>query len=576
MSLNYDHIAKKSNEENNFWTSNAELATVLSILFLFLYAISILRTTTMSVQQAQMTQEKLAEMEQLKEQIHTYEILKEGYIKKGATPKEREFYEKVMSQMKLLEDTAKSEKEAAMAKMEENAEKERGLSQYQQVIKNIINANVIAQSKLKKKEKIIAEKAQDIRELSSLVKNKEKELSSNNAQIFAIQNKLEKSINEIKYAYRSKERSKKKAEEEIAKLRDESNTQVGALQRQNVAVARQLNSAKGMIVEQSQEIQRKNTQVAQLEQEKNRALGDLERKSTGYQRAISELESAHQQRLANEKAAFERGLAAEKLSGASALEREKAYRGSVEAAKGEYEGKLRNLEGQLAGTQNAIRQQETQYKQALGKLSSEKGGLEKELGELKAREDDRRKLAADLKANFARAGIDVDINARTGEVIVHFGGEYFEYGSANLKGGMQAVLQRALPVYADTLFKDPVVSKRISSVEIVGFASPTYAGKYVNPRDLSSNARQAVNYNMDLSYRRAKSIFEYVFDTKRMNYPHQNELFRLTKVSGHSYLRSQEAADPKVTRDLSDAEYCEKYDCSKSQKVLIKFNFSER
>jgi hypothetical protein len=137
---------------------------------------------------------------------------------------------------------------------------------------------------------------------------------------------------------------------------------------------------------------------------------------------------------------------------------------------------------------------------------------------------------------------------------------------------MQQILQKAIPVYAQSILEDPAIAKKISSVEISGFASPTYKGKYVDPRDLSPEVRKAVNYNLDLSYQRAKSIFEYVFDQDRMKYKHQRELLALSKVTGQGYLRAQGAS----TSGLTDEQYCNRYDCTKSQRVLIKFNFGDK
>ena len=48
--------------------------------------------------------------------------------------------------------------------------------------------------------------------------------------------------------------------------------------------------------------------------------------------------------------------------------------------------------------------------------------------------------------------------------------------------------------------------------------------KFIDPKSLSAGDRKAVNYNLDLSYRRAKSIFSYIFDTDKMQYKYQKSL----------------------------------------------------
>lgn len=571
MALNYEKLQKKQEQGDSFWTSYADLATVQSVLFLLLYSAATLRTTSISLSQKMVTLEKQQEIEALEQQIKAYEVLKEDYLTKGASAQEKEMYEKVLTQMQLLEEKARREKEDQLAKATANAEKEKGLNQYQSIIKNIINANVLAQSKLKKRDDIIAKKTKSISELKKNIREREQLIDANNREISQINKKLHKSIEEVKYAYRSKANSKRKAEQEIARLKADSVRQIHTLQSKNREASQQLDEAKNMIVAKTQLLKQKENEVSKLAEEKSKILGDLERKEHTYQRSMADLEATHRAVLARERKVFEDGLKKEKLTSAAQLERERQYRTKVEQEKAAFNSKMGELTSQLRDTQKAIHESETRYKDSINKLATAKGGLERQLAAIQQRDAEKRKVADEIRKNFARAGINADINMRTGEVTIHFGEEYFDYGSAELKNGMMTVLRKAIPIYAKSLLSDSKIAQKVNSVEIIGFASPTYRGKYVNPKDLGPEARHAVNYNMDLSYQRAKSIFEYVFDTKQMRYSHQKDLLSLTKVSGLSYLRSQSAGDS----TLSDAEYCEKYDCAKSQKVLIKFNFDE-
>ena len=65
-----------------------------------------------------------------------------------------------------------------------------------------------------------------------------------------------------------------------------------------------------------------------------------------------------------------------------------------------------------------------------------------------------------------------------------------------------------------TKTSDKETADKVKSVELIGFASPTYRGKYVDPDSLRAGDREAANYNLDLSYYRARSIYEYIFDKK--------------------------------------------------------------
>jgi hypothetical protein len=136
---------------------------------------------------------------------------------------------------------------------------------------------------------------------------------------------------------------------------------------------------------------------------------------------------------------------------------------------------------------------------------------------------------------------------------------------------MEETLNQFMPIYTKSLFKDERIANKINSVEIVGFASPTYRGKYIDPKSLSVNDRAAVNYNMDLSYNRAKSIFNHIFDKRKMEYKYQKKLLPLVKVSGRSFL-SEDIKGRDLASGISQKEFCNQYDCKKAQRVIIKFN----
>ena len=111
-------------------------------------------------------------------------------------------------------------------------------------------------------------------------------------------------------------------------------------------------------------------------------------------------------------------------------------------------------------------------------------------------------------------------------------------------------------------------------MEIIGFSSPTYKGRYVDPQSLQDQDRAAVSYNLDLSYNRAKSIFSYMFDKKSMTYQHQKDLLPLVKVTGRSFL-AEEVKGRDIASGLAIKDYCAKYNCEKSQKVIIRFNLKD-
>jgi hypothetical protein len=85
--------------------------------------------------------------------------------------------------------------------------------------------------------------------------------------------------------------------------------------------------------------------------------------------------------------------------------------------------------------------------------------------------------------------------------------------------------------------------------------------------------RQAVNYNLDLSYGRARAIFNYVFDQSKMSFKNQDRMLPLVKVTGRSFLTSDKERDP-AAQDSTES-FCKKNDCAKLQKVIIKFTLKD-
>ncbi len=202
----------------------------------------------------------------------------------------------------------------------------------------------------------------------------------------------------------------------------------------------------------------------------------------------------------------------------------------------------------------------------LGSKERELGAKDRELKKAMEERDLRKDVAKEIKKGFEKAGIKADIDLQTGEVMLDFGDSYFESGSAKLNNDMKNVLEKAMPVYAKSLFGNGKVKDKISAVEIVGFASPTYQGKYVDPNSTSKKDKQALKYNMDLSYQRAKSIFNHIVDDKSMEFDHQKDMFPVMKVSGRSFLEVM-----KVKNVPQGKDFCQVNDCKKSQRVIIRF-----
>jgi predicted nucleic acid-binding Zn-ribbon protein len=244
-----------------------------------------------------------------------------------------------------------------------------------------------------------------------------------------------------------------------------------------------------------------------------------------------------------------------------------------QALKDDYEGnagKIAALESDLAEAQAKL----ADAAEDLGKAESDLAATSEELQKVLELARDRQDVAQRIKEGFEQAGIKADVDSGTGDVILDFGEEYFDTDSAELKPGMREITRDAMPVYADSLFGRDIGSGKISAVEIIGFASPTFGGKPVNPRSLDTANRRAVNYNLDLSYERARSIFKYAFNPRTLKFEHQETMLPLIKVTGRSFFT--EEVNPDDTGNLSREEFCKLYDCFGSQRVIIKFDLKEK
>ena len=258
---------------------------------------------------------------------------------------------------------------------------------------------------------------------------------------------------------------------------------------------------------------------------------------------MENLKKEHEQQSQNDKANFLRKLAKEKMSAAQKNKELAEFNKRAQDKDKEYAQKMASLQGELSAAQE--------------------------------RANARAKLSKEIASALKKAGVNADVNGNTGDVTISFGDDYFDSGSAELKPTMASVLNKFIPKYSETLFKDSKISKKITSVEIIGFASPTYKNRYVDPTSLSPEDQKAAKYNLDLSYQRARSIFDYMFDQKKVNYNNQKDLLGLVKVTGRSFFGDGRApAD--ATPGMSQKEFCKKFDCKQAQKVIIKFNMDDK
>ncbi|MBS1960203.1 MAG: microtubule-binding protein [Bdellovibrionales bacterium] len=598
MSFDYQK-AKKQTEHgsDSMWTSYSDLFLMLSIVFLLLYVTASVKTQTSSLQkniEYQKLSQKAADLEQ---QIQVYNALKEQQLKESSE-KEQEVYNRLMNKLTLLKEDAKNEKEDLRKQAKENEEKELALNEYQQMIRNIINNNILAKSKIKNREELITNKETKIGEQRTVIANKNVEiahnqeeiedlnadiqaktrnLNANRALIKSIKSQMDDKIAKMTAEQKRLHSSREQLNKKIASLRKESDQKVSALESKNNNFMKELNSAKSNLASVSGQLAE-----AQNEVQNTRAQANAE---------MARLKSEHAARMKAERGAFEDSLRKERLSGQERAKRIAAYAAQSKAREAELAGKLGDVERRAAAAESQVEGAKAEAAGARAaadaargqaeRLRGEKEGLQRNMAslntELKHAQEianARKMLAGRIQSELKKAGLKGTVDGKTGDVTLAFGEEYFDTGSAHLKPTMERTLEKFLPGYSRSLFKDGQIAEKIENVEIIGFASSTYGGRYVAPDSLRPEDQAAVNYNLKLSFDRANSIFKHIFDTKQMKFEHQKELLPKIKVVGRGFLPDGKTSDD-FRNGMPEREFCKQYNCKSAQKVIIKFKLKD-
>lgn len=531
MSFNYQKH-KDHGGGDSFWTSYSDLFLGLSTIFLMLYVLSSLRTGTDSIKNMIENQNLKSQVQNLQTQLKMYESMKSDYLQNQAPQDELKEYQELMDKLSLLQEEARDEAEKLKRQAMENVAKEKALTKYQQMVRNILNANKVAKVKIINRNDVIDEQdveiddqEQQIGQLEQDVNQKKRLIEQTERKIADANEELERRIQEVERQRKQNKINAKAYQKRLAQLKKQNESKVEELQAKTQSYEAELNKSQSQLNQLSGALQETSSKLAAKEGE-----------AAALQSKIAGLRGEFENEKARDRAAFEAALAKEKLSGAERAAREGAFRAA--AAKKERE------------------------------LGERIAGLSGELQRAKAEMDARKGIAKEIAAGFARAGIKADVDMKTGDVVIDFGNNYFESDSAKLKPAMKTIIEKAMPVYSKSLFGNPKVASKISAVEVIGFASPTYKGKFVDPNSSRPEDLQAIKYNMDLSYRRANSIFSHIIEDEKMKFEHHDALVKKMKVSGRSFLEVFSA-----NRNIaSSQDFCKVNDCRKAQRVIIRFS----
>ena len=168
MSFQYKKSGDGSSGES-FWTSNSDLFLGLSSIFLLLYVVASLRSGADGVNNANENKKLKTQIQDLQNQLATYESVKEQFIQNQASKTETDEYNELMDKLTLLQQEAKGEKDELRKQAGENEQKEQALNKYQKLVRNIINANSFAKTKITNRNEVIVEKDQVIDEKNETI-----------------------------------------------------------------------------------------------------------------------------------------------------------------------------------------------------------------------------------------------------------------------------------------------------------------------------------------------------------------------------------------------------------------------
>ena len=587
MSFDYDKLKKKADGENQ-WASYSDLFMVLSVVFLLLYVVASLRTGTHTLQQ-QMKNQRLAEKAQdLERQIKTYNNLKEDYLEKSASDKEQEVYDNLMDKLTLLEEENREEASELRRRAFENEKKEKALNQYQQMIRNIINANVLSKSKIKRRDKaienqkvtineqqeeiqikddtilerdktieqkesmiadldqevemkekviaqkdtIIEEKQQILKEKQKLItslnkdiKNKKSQIRINEIKISKINQRLDSQVKKLQKERKRQKISQKRFKQKMAALKKKSKAEISMLSKKNKKIKSKLVEVNSKVSQANQQLEKANETIAQQESQKEKLSRELSSVQDQKAQLDAELDKVQNEvaqtkaELENTKQQFQAQI--NDLQGQkSQLEAQRQKLQNQKNLLASQKKELAQINNQLAKVNHKLDSEKKQLTNVTAKLKQEKDRLAQEKSALKDKTEKlsgdlakaqeiinaKKALAKQISENFKKAGIKADVDEKTGEVVLAFGDSFFDSGRSNLKPTMKKTLNKFMPIYAESIFKDPKIAEKIKSVDIIGFASPTYGGKYVNPNSLNPKDKRAIEFNTNLSIERAKSV----------------------------------------------------------------------
>lgn len=577
MNFNYDK-AKNREEGEGHWTTYSDLFMVLTLVFLLLYVVAGSRMGTMNLEKIAAKKKVskkftnlMAENKELKKELESLKMASIEQISEFTNKEEKKEYNFLYKNLKNISNIQKSKKDEIVKDIEElnrklfkHVKKEENLEEYQKIVKNIIHKNMLLKKNViiqkndlnrikyqkivdKKQSEYLMEIEKKSQEVLKLAVSKEQENQLNIKLEFLNNVNNMEALHLIKMEELQKDENKQKTE--LVKEIDSLNIVSAQLKNERQKLMMKEERLKKL----AESLKREKDLKSEIILSQEEKLKDVERHYATKISKVRGIGSTQVKRLENEISSLkgaESNLKTEKLN---LLDKEN------------------NLKRKIASLGQEVNSKDVALNQMKSEMASKVRWYEKKLKESVPTKKERSFLAGEIQKEFKANNISSVVDKATGDVIIDFGLEYFDTDQWYLKKGMRKKLRKLFPIYAKTLMKH---SKKVASVEITGYSSPTYKSMIIDPNSIEASNREAINYNLDLSYKRAKAIFSFLFNPDKIKFKQQKSIFPLVKVTGRSFF-SEKLTDNGVTVEdklkMKTDEYCPKYNCFKSQKVVIKY-----
>ena len=224
------------------------------------------------------------------------------------------------------------------------------LSKYQQMIRNIINANKVAKTKLITRNGVIDEQdttidtqEHDIKNLNNEVAQKKAMIRESERKIAQAKSQIAQNKNALKKALDDNKISEEQYETRVRKMQEQGESKIKSLQAANRSASQQLKDLSANLQGTEQALEAKQKEAEALKGETK----SLRNETSGLKGQIAAIKGQYEADKARSRQAFEAELNKGKLDAAERARREGEFRADAERKEKDMQGRIAGLSGQL-------------------------------------------------------------------------------------------------------------------------------------------------------------------------------------------------------------------------------------